>query len=50
MFLFIEATISYLSKLQLIVILFIWKPEFIAIFEAKKEAIWLEYLLFKLRF
>lgn len=49
-FIFAEAVISHLSKLQLIVALSTCEAKYVTIYEAGKEAIWLRYLLAKLRF
>lgn len=45
-----RVAISHLSKLQSIVILSTCKAEYVAMCEAKKETIWLGYLLAKLEF
>lgn len=49
-FILVGAAISYLSKLQLIIILSIYEAGKIAICKARKETIWLEYLLAEIGF
>lgn len=45
-----KAAISHFSKLQSIIALSTCETEYIAIYEAKKEEVWLGYLLAELGF
>lgn len=49
-FILTRATIHHLSKFKLIVALSTCETEYVAMCEVGKEAIWLRYLLAKLRF
>lgn len=49
-FILTRGTISYSSKFQPIIIFWTCEIEYIAMYEAKKEAIWLGYLLVELGF
>lgn len=45
-----DITISYFLKLQLIIILSTYKAKYVTLYKVEKNAVWLGYLLAKLKF